>query len=113
MIHVKTKPDLVRVRDIARALCVNQSPSMTALARSLGMPPRSLQRYLHKRGASSSQIFDQIRCELAFSLLRETRLSVSEIARRVGYTDISNFGRAFRRWTGISPLQWRRLNCDP
>ncbi|MEY8120721.1 MULTISPECIES: helix-turn-helix domain-containing protein [unclassified Falsihalocynthiibacter] len=113
MIYVKNKPELVRVKHIARALEMKQQRSLAALARSLGMTPRTLQRYLNMRGASSSQIFDEIRCDLALSLLRETRFSVSAIAHRVGYTDISNFGRAFRRWTGVSPLQWRRLKRDP
>jgi len=45
-------------------------------------------------------------------LRRSTQMSIDEIAEHLGYSDPSNFGRAFRKWEGISPSAWRGLHVD-
>ncbi|MGW8369164.1 MAG: helix-turn-helix transcriptional regulator, partial [Gammaproteobacteria bacterium] len=66
-----------------------------------------LQRRLRSEGTSFSELRDQTRQDLALAYMRQGRLSVGEIAFLVGFSDQSNFNRAFRRWTGLSPREWR------
>jgi AraC-like DNA-binding protein len=73
----------------------------------MGVSPRSLQRLLMEQGTTFSRIVERARRQSAFQLLVRDDLSISEIAERLGYGDPSNFGRAFRKWTGQSPRQWR------
>ena len=56
------------------------------------------------------KVIDQVRCEIAFQLLRDTYLSVTDIAATLDYTETSAFTRAFRRWTETAPTVWRAEN---
>lgn len=80
-----------------------EMPSCAVVARRLGTTERSLRRHLEAAGTSFQAIAQTTRKELALHYLRDTSLSIAEIARRLGYADPSNFGAAFRRWTGKSP----------
>ena len=71
------------------------------------MSSRTLKRKLKAEGTAFSDILDQLAIEQARKLLRSA-LSVEQIAERMGYSDVSNFGRAFRRWTGTTPAAYRR-----
>lgn len=76
-------------------------------AERLGMSPRSLRRRLAELGTSYQMIIEQLRRGRAVELLLHSSLSVEQIAGELGYQDPSNFGRAFRRWTGVSPKGYR------
>lgn len=78
-----------------------------AIAESLAMSKRSLQRLLAEQGLSYSQMLAEIRQRLAADWLENTDKSVGEIACDLGYTDASNFSRAFRRHVGITPQVFR------
>lgn len=78
------------------------------VALRLGTSTRTLQRKLKAEGLSFSDIADALQQTQACALLRDDRLSVEQVAERVGYSDVSNFTRAFRRWTGDTPAAWRR-----
>jgi AraC-like DNA-binding protein len=80
------------------------------VARALATSPRSLQRELHAAGTSFSEVVSDARRERAQAYLREGRYSVSEVAFLLGFAEVSAFSRAFRRWTGESPIEWRRAN---
>jgi AraC-like DNA-binding protein len=75
--------------------------------RRLGMSRRTLQRRIAAAKTSFSVIRDQVRFELATSMLAASRLSVGEIASRVGYSEIASFSRAFVKRFGRSPRQVR------
>lgn len=77
------------------------------VAAVLNMTPRTIQRHLAKEGTSFRDLLDSLRREYAESSLRETELSVSEIAFRLGYLDLSSFYRAFKRWNGVTPIEFR------
>lgn len=77
-------------------------------ARQLGMPVRTLQRRLRECGQSYSQLVDAVRCEQACRLLDEPGTCVTDVSKELGYTDPGSFSRAFRRWTGLSPRDYRR-----
>jgi AraC-like DNA-binding protein len=78
----------------------------------LGMSLRTLSRKLHDEGASYAEILDELRAALAKRYLRESELPVSEIAWLLGYMEISSLTHAFRRWTGMTPRQFRSSDCD-
>jgi AraC-like DNA-binding protein len=78
------------------------------LAKSLGVSERTLQRRLHDEGTSLQELAESVRYELSLTLLRDLRLSLSEIAQRLGYASQAAFSRAFRRWRGVSPAAHRK-----
>jgi AraC-like DNA-binding protein len=77
------------------------------VADALCMSPTTLQLKLSQRGANFQQLLDDTRKELACSYLRQSTRSVTEITFLLGFTDTSNFTRAFKRWTGTSPTHFR------
>jgi AraC-like DNA-binding protein len=92
----------------ALAHAVPELVSPFQVARSLGFSQRSLQRILERNGTSYARVLSETRRELACGYLCERRHSVSDIASCLGFSDASSFARAFKRWTGTSPSQYRR-----
>ena len=82
------------------------------MAARLGMSPRSLQRGIAASGTSFSVLRDDIRFELASSLLTRSSLSISEIAYRLGYAEIASFTHAFTKRFGQSPRKFRSSAGD-
>ena len=81
-----------------------------ALAADLaGTSTRTFQRRLKDQNSNFSDIVDKARVFQASSLLKENNLKLIDIALSLGYSDASNFTRAFRRWMGVSPKEYRRL----
>jgi AraC-like DNA-binding protein len=78
-------------------------PGLAALASARHVAPRSLMRHLRQAGTSYQRIVDEVRSELALEYLRDTQLPLAVIAERLGFSDTSNFSRAFRSWFGRSP----------
>jgi AraC-like DNA-binding protein len=78
-------------------------PGLAALAAARNVAPRSLMRHLREAGTSYQRIVDEVRADLAMGYLKDTRLPLAVIAERLGFSDTSNFSRAFRSWFGRSP----------
>ena len=78
------------------------------VAKRLATSPRTLKRRLAEEGTSFSELLDQLRRTRALALTQEPELSLEEIAERLGYSDVANFSRAFRRWTNVAPGAYRR-----
>jgi AraC-like DNA-binding protein len=102
------EPDDVAER-VTRALaaCLSHDASMVRVAAELGMSVRTLQRQLGAQGVSFQALAEEARRTRALRLLSQDELSVECIATQLGYGDASNFRRAFRRWTGVSPSDYR------
>jgi len=83
-------------------------PSMESVADSLHVTSRTLRRQLQAFGTSFQDLLADIRKKRALDLLQNTDKPVDEIAYELGYSDPSNFGRAFRKWTGTSPSGVRK-----
>jgi AraC-like DNA-binding protein len=81
--------------------------SMEKTARRVGMSVATLRRRLGEEGTTFSAIVDDLRHKLAERYLRATEPSVGEIAFLLGFSDVTAFARAFRRWTGVSPSEFR------
>lgn len=95
----------------ARARIIELLPSgecsKSKVAGALFMSATTLQQRLTERDTSFNGLLNDIRCELACSYLRQPSVSVTEITFLLGFTDVSNFTRAFKRWTGVSPTKYR------
>ncbi|WP_245907059.1 helix-turn-helix domain-containing protein [Photobacterium sanctipauli] len=81
-------------------------------AQLLGMTSRTLQRNLIAEGMTFREMHDAARRDLAIELLKEPELSAQEVAWRVGYDDLSNFNRAFKKWTGYTAPAYRKYMKD-
>ncbi len=77
-----------------------------AIARQLNMSARHLQRKLKARQLRFTDMVDQVRRDHALNLLRDGRRSLTEVAHLLGFSDHSNFTRAFKRWFGQTPTQY-------
>jgi AraC-like DNA-binding protein len=98
---------LDRVRHILSQGLRGGDPSLAAIAQQLGYAPRTLQRKLQAAGTSYYTLLDDMRRELSVYYLKDAQLAVSEIAFLLGFSESSAFHRAFKRWTGISPGEFR------
>ena len=67
----------------------------------------SLQRRLAKEGLTFSQLVDEVRLEMAVPQLRDPDIKLTDIALGLGYSDPAQFTRAFNRWAGVSPSEYR------
>lgn len=94
------------------ALLVQHEPigvlTLTRLAELLNLSQRTLQRRLHEKGKTYQQLLDEVRQKQALHWLRLNYLSMGEISYRLGFTQMGNFSRAFKRWYGEPPIQLRK-----
>lgn len=88
-------------------------PSMKIVAAELGMSTRTLRNQLHREATSYRELVEEIRETLAEELLSTGRLTIDEIAQRLGYADTSSFIMAFKRWKGVSPRGYKRELVGP
>jgi len=84
-----------------------QLPTMAAVARTLGMSARSLHRSLEAEGTKFLAIVDDVRREFAQRYLARKSLNLGEVSYLVGFSDNSAFFKAFKRWTGKKPGEYR------
>jgi AraC-like DNA-binding protein len=85
--------------------------SAERVARKLGMSRRTLTRQLEAEGTSFTELFSALRRQLAERYLQHTDDSVEDIAFQLGYSEASAFVRAFRRWNGRAPREYRRARA--
>jgi AraC-like DNA-binding protein len=78
------------------------------IAVALGMSVRSLRRHLSAEGLTYQELLDQVRKDLAVDYLKNSLLTVEQIAQLVGYGEAASFRKAFRRWTGRPPGEFRK-----
>ncbi|NKB34865.1 MAG: helix-turn-helix domain-containing protein [Pseudomonadales bacterium] len=97
-----------RVRRSVAKMLVHREPTKQELAMELNIAPRTLQRRLEEQGSSIKEIVDDTRHQLALDYLAMGHYSVKEIAFSLGFSDPSNFSRAFKRWEGITPKAYRK-----
>lgn len=108
------------MRDLARAdklvetirhhviQSMGRFPKADDMARKLAISPRTLYRRLKEKNTSYQAILDGVREDLAMSYLEHTHLSIDQISDRVGFTETTTFRRAFKKWTGVSPSEFRK-----
>ncbi len=104
-----------RVRSRIGASLAQGEPRLALIARQMAVSERTLHRRLAEQGAGFAALVDAVRRERALLLLENRRLSCSEIAFLLGYTEPAAFFRAFKRWEGVTPQAYRHdvLSAGP
>jgi AraC-like DNA-binding protein len=96
---------------ISRYLLANAAlgvPTLEDLAANFNVSPRSLQRRLQQEQLSYQQLADDTRRQLALHYLQAGRRPLKEVSYMLGYNELSAFSRAFKRWTGLAPVQYQQ-----
>ena len=112
MIEYLAKLDQSHIVQKVKAIIIDQLPSGNVtdenVARTLYMSSRKLQRQLQTAGTTFNTLLNEIRQDLAQNYLREQVTSMTEIAFLLGFSESSAFSRAFKRWMGVSPTEYRK-----
>ena len=83
-------------------------PKLTKVAKKMAMGPRTLQRRLKESGFDFKKLIEDTRQRFAVSYLKNPKTSLTEVAFLLGYSELSAFNRAFKRWMGSTPLDYQR-----
>ncbi len=100
-----------KVREIFLA-GMGQHTSFDLVAERLRMSPRTLRRKLEQEGTSFRELIDELRAHAAIKYVRDTDLTIEDIAFALGFSDAAAFRHAFRRWTKSAPHEYRRARID-
>lgn len=97
-----------RVRELLARGLKDGELSLKSVAKTLGMSERSLQRQLNVENTTLKRITEELRRDLATTYLKRHDLSVSDVAYMLGFSETAPFFRAFKKWTGLTPGDFRR-----
>ncbi|MDO6461896.1 AraC family transcriptional regulator [Granulosicoccaceae sp. 1_MG-2023] len=92
---------------------LNSMPDLDSISAQLLLTPRTLRRRLQDEGTSVRLIKEALRCDHARTLLKNEHLHIQEVAEQTGFSEPAAFCRAFKRWTGYTPAQWRQQALHP
>jgi AraC-like DNA-binding protein len=95
------------MRQVIRAYSEDRWLTLEQASEAVGASVRTVQRELAREGETYSGILEEARGQAALELLEDSEASLSEISRYLGYSNLSNFNRAFRRWAAVSPREVR------
>jgi AraC-like DNA-binding protein len=98
-----------RIKVILAKQELHQS-SMEQVASKLCLSPRTLRRHLQSYHTTYQELFDEVRLQKAKELLVANVLSITEISFQTGFHDVSSFSKAFKRWTGQTPTDYRQIH---
>jgi AraC-like DNA-binding protein len=96
------------VRQLLNESLKSGDSRLETVAQKMGISVRTLQRKLREEGTSHHDLLDEIRSDLSRRYLQEPELAICEVAYLLGFSEPSAFHRAFRRWTGSTPKEFRR-----
>ncbi|MCA6059445.1 AraC family transcriptional regulator [Thalassolituus sp. ST750PaO-4] len=97
-----------RIKNSIQAVLEQGEPTLADTAQVFNLSERTLRRYLQQEGTSFRQVLEEVRREMAVHYLLQTAVPVTDIALRLGFSDSSNFNRAFQRWFEQTPGQYRK-----
>jgi AraC-like DNA-binding protein len=100
-----------QVRRLLRTLLCTRSPSIEEISALMRMTRRTLARRLEAEGTTFKELSDSVHFEIARQLIRNTALSLTRISLALNYSEPSAFTRAFRKWSGMSPGEWRESHA--
>ena len=101
------RPLTDEVQRTLRVKLIRDTCTSDMVASLYAVSRRTLHRHLKAEGGTFRQVANEVRCEVACTLLADTDLTLSQIAEILNYSEISAFSRAFRRLSGQSPSVWR------
>ncbi len=108
--HMNSSLVQLKVKSIIVTMLEKGEPNIQAIANQLHMSERSLRRRLNEENVNYRDLLQETRMELAKDYLLQTQLPITTISLRLGFTDNSNFSRAFSRRFKMSPTQFRAVN---
>ncbi|MGO9391718.1 AraC family transcriptional regulator [Rhodoblastus sp.] len=88
---------------------IGRRTDFSEIARQLGVPARTLRRKLKEQETSFGELIGELKSHLAIKYLRDTQMTVEDIAGALGFSDAANFRQSFRRWTKTTPQDFRRM----
>ena len=97
------------VQEIVTALLPDGCPDVRCVAKVMRLSSRTLQRRLSAEGVTFAWLVAQVRYANAQRMLDDPQRKIIEVALDLGYSDQAHFARAFARWSGLTPRQFRRL----
>jgi AraC-like DNA-binding protein len=100
-----------RIRRLLRRHLDEELPSLEAVGKSLAMTPQTLRRRLREEGQGFQALKDDLRRDAAIEYLARAELSLVDISARLGFSEPSTFHRAFKKWTGVAPGEYRHTHC--
>lgn len=100
------------VQQVVATLLPDGYPDIRLVAEAVSLSPRTLQRRLHAEGATFAGVVARARFAEARRMLREPARKIIDVALDLGYSDPAHFTRAFERWAGIAPRDFRRRMID-
>jgi AraC-like DNA-binding protein len=103
---------IIETRRVIMSRIAQGETEIQSVARCLATSARTLQRRLSAAGTSYQELLDSTRCEAASRYLQDRRLSISEVAYLLGYSEPSAFHRAFKRWNGLTPQEFRQQRSE-
>lgn len=95
------------VKVVVRNLMIDGNASLKSVAATLNTTTRTLHRRLEEKNTNFRELFDSVRQEQAEMYMRNTRLSLEDVSLLLGFSTHSSYTRAFKRWTGLTPNQYR------
>jgi len=101
----------IALRDIHKILAQlvsTDKPTLVVVAKRLGLSPRTLQRRIANCDTSFSALVEEVRCKHACRQLQKKQLKIYDIAKSLNYANPGSFTRAFARWMGVSPQDYRK-----
>jgi AraC-like DNA-binding protein len=99
---------LATVRRTIAEVMRDGDPTLARVAKKLAMSPRTVERRLNERGMIFKKLLEDTRRHFAITYLKDRQNSLTEVAFLLGYSELSAFNRAFKRWTGHTPMDYRR-----
>lgn len=96
-----------QVKTALSKLMQSERPSVEAVARDLCITPRTLQRRLTDLNTSYQKLLNEVRADTAQRLLANSSMEAGELAYFLGFEEVNSFQRAFHKWLGMTPAQWR------
>ncbi|MNJ41951.1 HTH-type transcriptional regulator VirS [compost metagenome] len=108
---VASLPDESDLIESVRLACLSRNgrfPGIDAVAASLGMSTRTLHRRLAEHQRTYQSVLDEVRCALAIEFLQQSDMPMDDLAAQVGFSEAANFRKAFRKWTGQAPGDYRK-----
>jgi AraC-like DNA-binding protein len=100
-----------RVRELIAAQMRRGRPTAVHVTRRLKMSRRTLSRRLIQEGTSFKTLLDELRCKLALRFVADGQLPLEDISNQLSFSRVQGFHRAFRRWAGTTPGNYRRMQA--
>lgn len=97
-----------QVEHVIRQMLSTGNCSIDLISGCLNMSKRTLQNHLHSKGVTFQAVLDRVRSDIASNYLNESNVSMTYLADMLGYSEVSAFSRAFKRWFGCSPRKWKQ-----